>query len=239
MLRQAAHGRPIVNGHQSYLPPAYEALVRDMRARPIPASIWEELAGFGAGILVYHQAPESSYERERFRIALRDGVARGAVTPLAMFGEGASRTWAFRLGPPRPGEGDTPLAGEPRRALDAFLDVDDAVAAPPTGLLHAPSENQRVRPGAWAFGWAVDDSGIARVRVATELGEAGDAMIGTKFPGVAATFPDLPGADRAGFGFAVPELPPGPHTLRITLVARDGGTATLERRIVVDPAAPQ
>lgn len=47
--------------------------------------------------------------------------------------------------------------------------------------------------------------------------------------------------DRGGFGFPIPDLPPGAHTLRITLVANDGGTTVLERSIVVlgpPPSSP-
>jgi len=47
------------------------------------------------------------------------------------------------------------------------------------------------------------------------------------------TFPDYLGSDNAGFGFEVPDLPEGPHRLRLTLVGVDGGTTVLERRIVV------
>jgi hypothetical protein len=41
--------------------------------------------------------------------------------------------------------------------------------------------------------------------------------------------------DNAGFGFVVPALTPGPHTLRLTFVARDGGRAELKRRINIRP----
>jgi hypothetical protein len=106
-------------------------------------------------------------------------------------------------------------------------------------VIHVPEEGQRVAPGFWVFGWALDDSGIAAVRVGTELGETGEGQIGGKWPSLADVFPDYQEPGNGGYGFPLPELPPGPHTLRITLVGRDGGETVLERRIVVTarPAA--
>jgi hypothetical protein len=83
----------------------------------------------------------------------------------------------------------------------------------------------------------VDDSGIAAIRAVTESGVAAAVALGQKFPGVDRTFPTLPGTDRAGFGFVVPPLPPGSHTLRITFVGNDGGRSEIARRIVI--AAPK
>jgi hypothetical protein len=50
-------------------------------------------------------------------------------------------------------------------------------------------------------------------------------------PDIPAVFPDYADAPNAGFGFLIPALPPGTHTLTITLVGKDGGSTVLERRI--------
>ena len=117
----------------------------------------------------------------------------------------------------------------------AWLEANVARLEPPIGTIHLPAENQRVSPGFWVHGWAVDDSGLTEIRVATELGPSGMAMLGGTWGGVRETVPDYLGSDNAGFGFAIPDLPEGTHTLRLTLVAADGGTTVLERRIVVVP----
>jgi hypothetical protein len=107
----------------------------------------------------------------------------------------------------------------------------------PFGVIHRPEGGERVAPGFWAHGWAVDDSGVAEVRAETELGPAGVATLGGPWGGVAETYPDYPGTERPGWGFAIPELPPGRHRLKVTIVGRDGGSSVLEREIFVDPAA--
>ena len=43
-------------------------------------------------------------------------------------------------------------------------------------------------------------------------------------------YPNLPDSDRAGFIFAIPKLPPGPHWLTVVIVAKDGGQTTLRRQ---------
>jgi hypothetical protein len=83
------------------------------------------------------------------------------------------------------------------------------------------------------MGWAVDDSGIAEIRIGTELGPAGLAQTGSPWPGLVEAFPEFSEASRGGYGFEVPDVPPGPHELTVTLVARDGGVTVLKRLIVV------
>jgi hypothetical protein len=109
--------------------------------------------------------------------------------------------------------------------------------APPFGHIEVPNEGQRVPPGFWCYGWALDDSGIESVRV-TAAGAGGEtmAMIGNRFPGLEKVFPGYEEPGNGGFGFPIPALPPGPHTLRVQLVGRDGGATTLELVIRVDPA---
>ena len=231
MLRQAAHRKVLVNGHQSYYPPAYQRLVRDLRARAVAPEIWDEIARFDAGTLVFHSGRAPLYERVPFRTFLRGGLEQGRLRLWKSAGDPDGQAFVFRLGP-----GEASADAGSRRDLEALMSLSDADYAPPTGMIHLPAESQTVPPGFWVHGWAVDDSGIARVEGATELGPAGatvEARIGTPWPGLTSFYPDLPGADRGGWGFPIPPVPPGPHTLRVTLVGNDGGKTVLERKIVV------
>jgi hypothetical protein len=90
-----------------------------------------------------------------------------------------------------------------------------------------------VRSGAWTWGWALDDSGILEVRIATEKGDAGNAAVGMPRPDLVKAFPDIPEAEKGGFGFFIPPLEPGPHSLFLTLVAKDGGRTVLRRPIEI------
>ncbi len=101
----------------------------------------------------------------------------------------------------------------------------------PFGFLDTPKEGAAVKAGSWAFGWALDDSGIAQVTVAADSGQTSPVALGQPFPGVAKDHPAYPNADKAGFGFPVPTLASGPHTLVVTLVARDGGRTEIRRQI--------
>lgn len=230
MLRQADHGQPLINGHQSYFPPAYQRLVQDMAARPIAAGVWDEVASLEAGILVFHPEDGPLYDRVRYRQLLRAGLAQGRLRLWKGFQAAEGSTYVFRLGGDLP-KGETDSAAQ--RELDAMLAVADPDLAPPTGVVHLPAEGQTVQPGFWVHGWAVDDSGIARVEAATDVGPVGPAVFGTRWPGLAEVYPTLPNAGLGGYGFTVPPLPAGPHTLQVTLIGRDGGVTVLERRIVV------
>jgi len=104
---------------------------------------------------------------------------------------------------------------------------------PPFGFLHSPEEGATVKPGAWAFGWALDDSGIAQVTVRADSGATSPVAIGQTFPGVAQSYPGYPDADKAGFGFPIPKIDSGIHTLTVTLVAKDGGKTEIRRQVRV------
>lgn len=102
---------------------------------------------------------------------------------------------------------------------------------PPFGFLDTPKEGATVAAGSWAFGWALDDSGIAQVTVVTETGATSPVARNQPFPGVATYYPGFPNAERAGFGFPVPRAEPGIHTLTLTLIAVDGGKTEIRRRV--------
>jgi hypothetical protein len=102
---------------------------------------------------------------------------------------------------------------------------------PPFGFLDTPKEGATVAAGSWAYGWALDDSGIAQVTVVTDAGTTSPVALNQPFPGVAQLHPDFANADKAGFGFPMPKLDPGIHTVTVTLVARDGGTTEIRRQV--------
>ncbi len=237
-LRQAEHGHPIVNGHSSFAPKAYEELYALTHQRPIPDEVWDKLESRGGRVFLLHTdvRPETRRELIDTLRFVRRGIEDGRIEAVGSFPHGDDvdvvlrPTMGDRALPPVP-EG----AGE--RALEA-LRLADAAIAPPFGYLHAPLEGQTVAPGFWAFGWALDDSGIAEVRVTTDTGERGYSKIGGPWPGLTEVHPDYVAPGNGGYGFGIPQLSPGRHTLTVTFVARDGGTTTLKRTINVVAPSP-
>jgi hypothetical protein len=100
---------------------------------------------------------------------------------------------------------------------------------PPFGVLDTPREGSTVPNRSWGTGWALDDSGIFQVTASADNGPAVPAKIGQPFPGVKESYPNLPDNDKAGFIFAVPDLPPGSHFMKLEILAKDGGRTVLTR----------
>jgi hypothetical protein len=165
-------------------------------------------------------------------------MAQGKLTLLGSFAapESGGEGFAFALASAPAFEARIPDAARVRGKAE-FQRVVAAIE-PPFGVLQVPAEGQAVAAGSWAYGWALDDSGIAEIRVETELGLAGLAKLGGTWPGLAEAYPHVTGSASGGFGFAVPNAS-GPHTLRVTFVANDGGRTTIERRIVIAPTGPE
>jgi hypothetical protein len=111
--------------------------------------------------------------------------------------------------------------------------VSDAAQHPPFGFLDVPKENDTVASGSWAFGWALDDSGIVAVTVSLDNGPTAPAALGQSFPGVKEAYPTFPNSDKAGFGFGIPSAAAGPHLLVVTFTAKDGGKTEIKRHIQI------
>ena len=109
----------------------------------------------------------------------------------------------------------------------------EAAQHPPFGFLNVPNENDSVASSSWAFGWALDDSGIVAVTVSLDGGPQSPAVLGQTFPGVKEAYPTLPNSDKAGFGFGIPSAAAGPHLLIVTLAAADGGKTEIRRHIQI------
>jgi hypothetical protein len=220
-----------VNGHSSFAPPAYEKLYALLHHYPVADSVWDAMAGLRTSLLVYHTHEGEPLERSRYRRLVRRGVEEEKLALLASFSHGEGRDFVFRLGSTlAPPEARGPTA---EAELARFFAIPEGDFAPPFGVIHVPSDGQRVPAGFWGFGWALDDSGIAEIRIGTELGPGGIAMLGGLWPSLASAFPDYADAEHGGYGFVVPDVPPGPHTLTVTLIAKDGGRTVLKRPIVV------
>ncbi|HVQ54257.1 MAG TPA: hypothetical protein VMT25_03715, partial [Thermoanaerobaculia bacterium] len=244
VFRQAAHGKPILNGYSGFFPPTYTGLEAQLKQRPIPDSVWETMGDLGASMLVYHAHEGAGFLVLAYADALDRALAQGRLELVRSFPHGEGLDFVL-MSPatarPERVRRDAAAPEETRRRYaSAVADLRRNVGrlAAPFGTIHLPKEGQEVAPGFWVHGWALDDSGIAEVRFAAEQGPSGLAIVAGAWPGVPETFPDYPEAgSRSSYGFPLPELPDGPHRLRVTFVGRDGGVTTLERSIVVDHRA--
>jgi hypothetical protein len=244
IFRQAQHDRPLLNGYSGFFPTTYTDLEIAFDRRPISEAVFSQMGRLGAGVIVYHAHEGRGFKVLAYADLLDRVLDEGGLELVRSFPHEDGLDFVFvargTAGVDRLREGAL-AASETRRLYDrevARLRRNITRLAPPFGILHLPREGQRVRPGFWAIGWALDDSGIDRIEVATDGGPAGTASYGGVWPGLADVYPLYPDARGGGFGFAIPALPPGEHRLILTLFAKDGGTATLERRFRIEPAAP-
>ena len=162
-----------------------------------------------AGVLVYH-----SHEARGFRVIGLRGCARsrarvgGASCSSAAFPHGqVSTSCSSPAGAPWPEQAA-------RGAAPADADAPARTRSPwpscagtwprsrrPSALIHLPQEGQEVAPGFWAHGWALDDSGIAEIRVAASSGPRAVAAPGGGWPGLEKRLPGLSGRGLAGSAY--------------------------------------
>jgi hypothetical protein len=236
-FRSTAHWKPLVNGYSGFTPPHYQDLAAVFAKRPIGPEVWTKMRALGACLLIFHPGIEDEASRRAYFAVLRQGISSGRVATVKAFPAGGSSDLVFRFTEcpafePRISEGERPAAAAD---VDRKLASLEAFLNPPFGYIDTPGEGETVASEAWAFGWALDDSGIARVLLSADGGPTQPVMLGQPHPGVVEVYPNYPGVDKPGFGFGVPALPPGPHTLTLTLIARDGGKAELKRQINICP----
>jgi len=173
--------------------------------------------------------------RESYAALLRAGIDERRLEPITTFVGRDDSDLVFRFAgcpsfDPRIAASEMPTAA--RRTLEAASALEQ-VLHPPFGIIDVPRENDTVTSGAWCFGWALDDSGVAQVRVSFDDGPGVPTLIHQPHPGVREVHPSYPDSAAPGFGFAVPPLAAGPHTLKVVFVGRDGGKTEVLRRIVV------
>lgn len=244
VFRQAQHQRAIVNGYSGFFPESYRSLEETLKQRPIPDSVWRQMRELGAVLVVYHAHETRGIRVAAYAEALDRATASGGLEAVRSFPHGGGLDFVFvAAGTPWtdrvvPGEAERSASRELWAGTAARIRAEGGRLSPPFGALHRPTEAETVTPGFWVHGWALDDSGIATVEVAIDGAPRGTALLGGGWPSLAAAYPDYPGAASGGFGFPLPPLPAGTHTLVLTLHGRDGGTSRLERRIHVMPASP-
>ena len=233
-FRSTAHWKPLVNGASGFSPRDYDVLAATLDRRKIPDDVWPLLARARTSLLVYHPEAMNPETTVAYADAVDRGVRNGRIRLLGSFPRGDSRDFVFWLA-------SAPAAAAPVvQAPDSVRRDRDLLGRalhPPFGYLDTPAEGETVEAGAAAFGWALDDSGIARVDVSVDGGASIPALFGQPHPGVPDVHPGFPDSAHAGYGFAIPALPPGPHTLTVTFVGRDGGKTSLRRSIQVRIAA--
>ena len=233
VFRSTAHWQSLVNGYSGFAPPHYDELRSLFESRPVPVEAWARAHELGAALLILHPHEGENLVRLNLARATRKALSDGKLEMLGSFPHNDTRDFVLRFAEAPPLESGIPPADRKRAVGDfeRLTTVAESELAPPFGVIDVPAENADVASGSWGYGWALDDSGVAEVRVGTEVGPSGGAVIGQQHPGIAELYPDYPEKDRAGFGFVVPTVAPGAHSLILTLVARDGGQTVLTRPI--------
>lgn len=228
-FRAAAHWKPIVNGASGFSPRSYDELAAVMEKKPIPDSVWEMLGERKVTLLLFHPGEAQGEVATTYGEAVLRGVKEGRIELLRSFWNGETRDFAFRLASAP--KLDLPAADPEQSRLDSAGLT--AVLHPPFGYIDRPAEGDRMAAGENGFGWALDDSGIQRVTFNIDGGPPLPATYGGPHPGPPKAYPEYPDVSRAGFNFAIPALPPGPHALSVTIVAKDGGRTVMTRNFLV------
>jgi len=232
-FRSTAHWKPLVNGYSGFGPPTYRR-IRELLGRvPIAESAWGEMARLGGALVVFHPHDAAPAVLAACASELRLRTRRGDAEVLRAFAHGADTDYVFRVR----GAPVAESAASDAERLDARRRFEELTLrpgldpSPPLAALDFPPDDAELSPGEWAWGWALDDSGIAQVRVSTELGPAGAASYGGARPDVTRAFSAMPGSDSPAFQFRIPALSSGPHVLTVTVAAKDGGETVLNRAI--------
>jgi hypothetical protein len=235
-FRSTAHWKPLVNGSSGFSPRDYDDLAAMMARKPIAEDVWPMLARRGGSLLVWHSEARNPETTDAYTDLVKEGLRAGRIRFLRAFPHGDSRDFVFQIASGEPLRLLEPGGEDRTRVEQPFL---EAVLHPPLGYIDRPTEGESVESGAWAFGWALADSGVARVMVTADGGIPFAALYGQPHPGAAKAYPRFPDSARPGFGFRIPDLAPGPHELTLTIIARDGGRTTLRRTIEVRSSPPR
>ncbi len=234
-FRSTAHWKSLVNGYSGFGPPQYQELAAMLAEKPIRAEVWKRVVEMGACLLIVHPRAIPDESRGSYAGLLRAGIDRRRIEPITTFANRGAPDLVFCLTDcplfdPRIPASEKEAAA--RRTLEEVSKFEHNLH-PPFGVIDVPRENDKVSSGAWSYGWALDDSGIAEVRVSFDDGPNISTAIHQPHPGVREAHPDYPDSAAPGFSFAVPALPPGRHTIKVIFVGRDGGKTDLSRKIVV------
>jgi hypothetical protein len=227
-FRSTAHWKRILNGASGFSPRSYEELATALEKQPISDEIWGMLEERKATLVLFHPGELEGERATSYGEAVRAGVDQGKMELLRAFPHGDSPDFLFRLSW-APSLRITPPAPEELTRDRALL---ESILRPPFGYIDLPAETEEVGSGASVVGWALDDSGVAGVTVAVDAGPAAPALYGLPHPGPPKGYPQYPNVQNAGFAFALPAFPSGPHTLTVTILAKDGGKAVMKRNVM-------
>jgi hypothetical protein len=235
VFRSTAHWRPLINGYSGFAPPHYDEIRVLFEKRPVPDDGWVRARALGGALLILHPHEAENLVRLNLARAARKALSEGKLEMLGSFPHDRARDFVFRIVPAPPFETGIPPEERDRAEADfeRLTSTAESELAPPFGVIDIPAEGAEVAAGSFGLGWALDDSGIAEVHVATELGPGAAGVVGGARPDIPPFYPEYADAANSGFGFLVPNVPEGLHTLKVTLVARDGGRTVLTRRIRV------
>lgn len=107
---------------------------------------------------------------------------------------------------------------ETNRALDPANEL-------PFGHLDKPVQDEQVGTQTAVGGWAMDDRGIAEVRVYIDNHLAGSVKLNTDRPDVSKAFPQYArGSTLHGWTLSISFDAPGPHTVLAQAMDSDGAT---------------
>jgi hypothetical protein len=237
VFRSTAHWKPLVNGYSGFAPPAYNALHGLLDGRRIPDTVWNAMRRLGGSVLLFHPTEMRDETVRAHADVLRRGLREGRIAPLGAFSRPGEETpdLAFRLAGAPPFRVEVPASQALASLADALLLIDriETRRTAPFGVIDHPAENGEVMAGYWAFGWALDDSGVAGVALHADGDAPVDCAVHAAYPGVAALYGAYPESKSPGFGCPVPRLAPGRHLLSFEVTARDGGKTVLTRAVFV------
>jgi hypothetical protein len=233
VFRSTAHWKALINGYSGFAPPHYDELKTLLEERPVPEEAWKRIRALGGALLVFHPHESENLPRLNYARAARKALSEGKLEVLGSFPHGANRDFVFRIAPASPFETRIPADERNRAAADfeRLTSLAESELAPPFGVIDFPTEGAEIATGTWGYGWALDDSGIAAVEVATELGPATRGFTGGVRPDIPPLYPGYADAANSGFAFLIPKVPGGPHTISIALIGKDGGRTVLKRRV--------
>jgi hypothetical protein len=235
VFRSTAHWQPLINGYSGFAPPHYDEIKNLFEKRPVPDEAWNRAVALDGVVLIFHPHEVDGLARLNLARATRKAISDGRLETLGSFPHDGAQDFVFRIAPAQRFETGIPPSERDGAAAEfaRLTSVAESELAPPFGVIDVPAENAEVASGSFGLGWALDDSGIAEIHVATELAPGAPAVVGQPRPDIPPVYPDYSDGASSGFGFVVPSAPPGPHTLKITLVGKDGGQTVLERRVRV------
>lgn len=235
VFRSTEHWQSLINGYSGFAPPHYDELKVLFDERPVPDEVWPRTRSLGGALLILHPHEAENLVRLNLARATRKALSEGKLEVLGSFPHDGSRDFVFRIAPAPPFETGITVTDRDRASADfeRLSTTAESELAPPFGVIDIPAENAEVAAGSFGLGWALDDSGIAEIHVATELGPGAPGVVGGARPDIPPVHPGYADAANSGFGFLVPNVPPGPHVLTITLVGKDGGRTVLTRPIRV------